>query len=86
MAHITNIIVVVLSKLPLVSCIEFMLQSLYSFFAYNPKKFLEFIKLANFGNQRVEIVEECEDMMDLHVEPFETCISPVQVFGCEYAF
>jgi len=43
---ITNLTVVVLSKLPLVSHIEFMLQSLYSFFAYNPKKFLEFTKLA----------------------------------------
>ncbi len=46
MAHKTNLIIVVLSKLPLVFCIEFMLHSLYSFFAHNPKKFLEFTKLA----------------------------------------
>jgi len=43
--HKTNLTIVILSKLPLVSCIEFMIQSLYSFFAHNPKKFLEFIKL-----------------------------------------
>ncbi len=33
-----------LSKLPLVSHIEFMLQSLYLLFAHNPKKFMEFYK------------------------------------------
>jgi hypothetical protein len=32
-------------QLVLVFCIEFMLQSLYAFFAHNPKKFLEFSKL-----------------------------------------
>jgi hypothetical protein len=64
---------------------------MYSFFAHNFKKFLEFIKLietleTKVGNQRAEIVEECEDPLDLHVEPFETCTSLVQVFGCEDAF
>jgi hypothetical protein len=48
MVHKTNPIVVVLSKLPLVFCIEFMLQSLYSFFAHNSKKLLEFTKFVNF--------------------------------------
>jgi hypothetical protein len=46
MVHMTNIIVVVLSELPLVFHIEFMLHSLYSFFAHNLKKFLKFTKLA----------------------------------------
>jgi hypothetical protein len=45
MVHKTKITVVVLSKLPLVSHIEFMLHSLYSVFAHNFKKFLKFIKL-----------------------------------------
>lgn len=45
MVHMTNIIVVVLSKLPLVSRIEFMLHSFYWFFAHNLKKFLKFTKL-----------------------------------------
>jgi hypothetical protein len=46
MVHKINITVVVLSKLPLVSHTEFMLHSLYSFFAHNLKKFLKFTKLA----------------------------------------
>jgi len=46
MAHKTNLAIVILSKLLLVSCIEFMLQSLYSFFALNLKKFLKFTMFA----------------------------------------
>jgi len=34
----------------------------------------------------VEVVEECEDPLDLHVEPFEMCIRLVQIFGCKDAF
>jgi hypothetical protein len=34
----------------------------------------------------VEFVEECEDPLDLHVEPFEMFIGSIQVFGCENAF
>ncbi len=44
MAHKTNLTIVVLSKLPLVSRIKSMLQFLYSFFAHNFKKLLEFTK------------------------------------------
>jgi len=44
MAHKTNLTIVVLSKLPFVFCIKSMLQFLYSFFANNFKKFLEFTK------------------------------------------
>jgi uncharacterized membrane protein len=44
MVHETNITFVVLSKLRLVFHIEFMLHSLYSFFAHNLKKFLKFSK------------------------------------------
>lgn len=46
MAHITSLIVIVLSKLPLVSYIEFMLWFLYSFFAHSLKKFMECCKFA----------------------------------------
>jgi hypothetical protein len=63
MTHITNLIVVVLSILPLVSHIEFMLQSLNSFFAYNPKKLLEFIKLVKTletkGLKLLRIMKTC---------------------------
>jgi hypothetical protein len=45
MAHQTNLIVLVLSKMNLVTNIESMLQSLYAFFSHNPKKFLKFFNL-----------------------------------------
>jgi hypothetical protein len=44
MVHKTNLTIVVLSKLPLASCIKSTQQLLYSFFAHNFKKFLEFTK------------------------------------------
>jgi len=57
MVHMTNITIVVLSKLPLVSRIEFMLHSLYSFFAHNLKKFLKFTKLAKkLENKRLYLL------------------------------
>jgi hypothetical protein len=64
-AHLTNLVVIVLSKLPLVSCIETILQSLYAFFAHNPKKYLEFTKLAKtLETKRSNIIHECESMLD----------------------
>jgi len=46
MAHQTNLIVLVFSKMNLVANIESMLQSLYAFFSHNPKKFLKFFNPA----------------------------------------
>jgi hypothetical protein len=45
MAHQTNLAIVVLLKMPLMSHNEAMLQSLYAFFIHSPKKYLEFVKL-----------------------------------------
>jgi hypothetical protein len=45
-AHQTNLVVLVLSKLSLVVCIGGMLQSLYTFFFHILKKVLEFVTLA----------------------------------------
>jgi hypothetical protein len=45
MAHQTNLIVLVSSKMNLVANIESMLQSLYAFFSQYPKKFLKFFNL-----------------------------------------
>ncbi len=45
MVHRTNLAIVVFSKMPIMSHIETMLQSLYTFFVHSPKKFLEFVKL-----------------------------------------
>jgi hypothetical protein len=45
MAHQTNLIVLVLSKMNLVANIENMLQSLFAFFSHNPKNFLKFFNL-----------------------------------------
>jgi hypothetical protein len=48
MAHCTNLVVYMLSKLPLVIRFSNLLQTLHSYFAHSPKRHLEFIKLANF--------------------------------------
>jgi hypothetical protein len=45
MAHRTNIAMQTLSNLPLVFCIENLLQYLYGYFNHSPKKHFEFTKL-----------------------------------------
>jgi hypothetical protein len=71
MVHETNITFVVLSKLRLVFHIEFMLHSLYSFFAHNLKKFLKFSKpVKTLETKRLYL-------LDRHVGPFEMCIGPI---------
>jgi hypothetical protein len=46
MAHRTNLIVVMLSSLRLVSKVESLLVGMYNHFAHNPKQHLEFCKLS----------------------------------------
>ncbi len=46
MGHWTNLVIQTLSHLPLVSRIEAFLQCLYVYFNHNPKRRLEFTKLA----------------------------------------
>jgi hypothetical protein len=46
MAHHMNLVVQTLSILPLVKCIESLLQTLHAYFAHSPKRHLEFTKLA----------------------------------------
>jgi hypothetical protein len=48
MAHCTNLVMQILSRLPLVIRLENMLQTLHSYFARSLKRHLEFIKLAKF--------------------------------------
>jgi hypothetical protein len=82
-AHLTNLLVIILSKLPLVSCIETMLQSSYAFFVHNFKKYLEFKKLAKtLETKRSNIIHECDSMLDRHVQPFQTCYVRIQIFHC----
>jgi hypothetical protein len=47
MAHQTNLVIAALLKMPLVSHIKAMLQSLYAFFVHSLKKYLDFVKLAD---------------------------------------
>jgi len=46
MAHWSNLVVQTLSNLPLVFCIENLLQYLYGYFNHSPKRHMEFTKLA----------------------------------------
>ncbi len=61
MAHHTNLVVQTLFHIPIVKCIEELLQTLYSFFFHN--KHLEFLKLANLmkakGNKILQNVKTC---------------------------
>jgi len=45
MAHQTNLAMQTLSAIPLVKCIESLLQTLHAYFAHFPKRHLKFIKL-----------------------------------------
>ncbi len=45
MAHETNLTIQTFSNLPLVSCIESLLQCIYAYFNHSPKRHLEFAKL-----------------------------------------
>jgi hypothetical protein len=45
MAHHTDLVVQILSGLPLVKHIESLLQTLHAYFAHSPKQHLEFTKL-----------------------------------------
>jgi hypothetical protein len=45
MPHHTNLVVQILSGLPLVKHIESLLQTLHAYFAHSPKRYLEFTKL-----------------------------------------
>ncbi len=46
MVHRTNLVVQTLSNLPLVSCIENLLQYLYGYFSHSPKRHLKCTKMA----------------------------------------
>ncbi len=46
MAHHMNLVVQTLSIIPLVKCIESLLQTLHAYFAHSPKRHLKFTKLA----------------------------------------
>ncbi len=46
MAHHMNLVVQTLSTIPLVKCIESLLQTLHTYFVHSPKRHLEFTKLA----------------------------------------
>jgi ribosomal 50S subunit-associated protein YjgA (DUF615 family) len=48
MAHCINLAMQTLSKLPLMSHLENLLQTLHSYFAHSPKRHLNFIKLEKF--------------------------------------
>jgi hypothetical protein len=47
MTHHTNLVVETLFQIPIVKHIKDLFKSFYSFFFHNPKRHLEFLKLAN---------------------------------------
>jgi hypothetical protein len=84
--YITNLVVVVLSKLLLVFHMEFMLQSLYSFLAYNLKKLLEFTNLAKtLETKRQKLLRNVKTHWISMLSPLKRTLT-TQIFGCEDAF
>jgi hypothetical protein len=86
MTHEMNLVVQLLSNLPIVAKLEDFLQSLPSYFSSSPKQHLEFIKLEYHENKEVKKIPKCENSMDKHVGAFEMCDGKVEDIGHRIMF
>jgi hypothetical protein len=75
MAHQTNLVLQTLSNLPLIFHIENLLQCLYGYFSYNPKKHLEFTKLIKIMEIKGKILWNIKTRWIFMINPIKHVLS-----------